>query len=144
MGTKIKEQATEAKEFMQQNDEKFDDILTMREKDIQQQKGKMKHENRHKYNEYSRRLNELLDELDKIKRDLEVARRNESDTGPIYKDKQNCEKEISQLRHKMFELSNGHGGKSEDEKNIEKARLLTRQGIVNIRPSIEGVKRKND
>jgi hypothetical protein len=144
MGTKTKEPAIETREDMLQNDEKFDEILTIREKDIQHHRSKMKQENRHKYNEYNRRLNELQDELEKIKRDLEVARRNESDTGPIYKDKQNCEKEISQLKYKMFELSNGHHGKTEDEKNIEKARLLSRQGIVNIRPPLEEVKRRND
>lgn len=92
--------------------------------------------------DYRKRLSELHDELKQIRMDLNDARQNGHDTGPIYKEKQNLEQKIHKLRQKLDEFErqkldenkNKPDEQKDSEKNLEKAKLLTRQGIVNIRP----------
>jgi hypothetical protein len=84
--------------------------------------------------DFHRRLNELHEELKQTKMDLNDARQNGRDTGPIYKEKQNLEQKIHKLRQKIDEIENKPEEQKDSEKKLEKAKLLTRQGIVNIRP----------
>ena len=92
--------------------------------------------------DYRSRLIELHDELKQTKMDLNDARQNGRDTGPIYKEKQNIEQKIHKIRQKLDEIEkkktdeikNKPDEQKDSEKNLEKAKLLTRQGIVNIRP----------
>jgi hypothetical protein len=100
----------------------------------QTQRSKKETERSH-HHEYKRRMKELHEELKQIKTDLDEARKNGRDTGPIYKEKQNIEEKFLKLRSKWLEESSSDDDKTDTEKNLEKAKLLTRQGIVNIRPA---------
>ena len=84
--------------------------------------------------DYKRRLKELHEELKQIKSDLNDARQNGRDTSPIYKEKQNLEQKIHKLRQRLEQMINKPDEQNDEEKNLEKAKLLTGQGIVNIRP----------
>ena len=84
--------------------------------------------------DYRKRLGDLHEELKQIKTDLTEARQNGRDTGPIYREKQNLEQKIHKVKQRLDQLKNKPDDQNDDEKNLEKAKLLSRQGIVNIRP----------
>jgi hypothetical protein len=89
-----------------------------------------------KFNEddYKRRLADLHEELKHIKKDLNDARQNGFDPGPIYKEKQNLEQKIHKIKQRLEQMKNKPDEQDDERKNLEKAKLLTRQGVVNIRP----------
>jgi hypothetical protein len=84
--------------------------------------------------DYRKRLGDLHEELKQIKTDLTEARQNGRDTGPIYREKQNLEQKIHKVKQRLDQIKNKPDDQNDDEKNLEKAKLLSRQGIVNIRP----------
>ncbi len=96
--------------------------------------------------DYKKRLIELHEEMKNIKIDLNEARLNGRETGPLYKEKQNLEQKIHKVRQRLEQIKNKTDGQDDDSRNLEKAKLLTRQGIVNIRPKTadyaENIKRK--
>ena len=109
--------------------EESKDILVMSEKEIQEQRNKIRKEKQQKDGEILKSLQKLQEDYKHILMDLEFARENNHERGSILKEKQNLEERIRKLE-------------IERDKNLPREPKKSDMGDNQITISTSSVRRK--